>query len=229
MNVQLRNVLLKSIPYLLSIIGGLVLFLVTKDNIHNPDWVDLINNIAASLLSIPIVFLLYDYSNYRISRKLNNALTNTTHNKIDSTLISIIIILRQMMGMRGKLTLAALNKMGDLRLGQIAAQIKLHPTQIKSLTTLHHELDELIYRNYGGDILSVIQVQSLTGLAHNLQRMINVHRFHQDRRIAAQTAEKIIRFVIDWMDTDASISVRFEQLLNGTTSATSNPAQKAAQ
>lgn len=226
MDVQLRNLLLKSIPYLMSIVGGLVLFLVTKDNVHNPDWVGLISNIAASLLSIPVVFLLYDYSNYRISRKLNNALTNTTHDKIDTTLISIILVLRQMMNMRSKLTLAALNKMGDLRQGQIATQIKMRPTQIKTLTNLHHELDELIYRNSDGDILSVIQIQSLTNLAHNVQRLINVHHFHQDKRVAAQYMEKIIRFVIDWMDTDASISVRFEQLLNGVSATPANSAQK---
>jgi len=215
MDIQLRNVLLKSIPYLLSIVGGMVLFLVTKDNVHNPDWVDLINNIAASLLSIPLVFLLYDYSNYRISRKLNKAMSNTTHDRIDVTLINIVVVLRQMMDMRGKITLSALNKMGDLRMGQIASRIKLRPTHIQTLITLHHELDELIFRNSGGDILSVIQIQSLTNLTHNVQRLINVHRFHQGNRVAAGYAEKIIGFVIDWMDADASIAARFEQLLTG--------------
>lgn len=221
MDLQLRNVLLKSIPYLLSIVGGMVLFLVTKDNVHNPDWVDLINNIAASLLSIPLVFLLYDYSNYRISRKLNKAISNTTHDKIDITLINIIIVLRQMMNIRGKLTLSALNKMGDMRMGQIASRINLRPTHIQTLITLHHELDELIFRNSGGDILSVIQIQSLTNLTHNVQRLINVHRFHQGDRVAAGYAEKIIGFVIDWMDADTSITARFEQLLTGDTSAPS--------
>ena len=61
MNIQLRNILLKSVPYMLSVAGGITLFVLTKDNIHNPSVADLIDNIAASLLSIPVVFLLYDY------------------------------------------------------------------------------------------------------------------------------------------------------------------------
>ena len=65
MKFNLRDFLLKMIPYVLSIAGGLVLFIVTKDDIHDPSVTDLINNIAASLLSIPLVFLLYDYSNYQ--------------------------------------------------------------------------------------------------------------------------------------------------------------------
>lgn len=220
MNIQLRNILLKSIPYMLSIIGGLVLFLVTKDNVHNPDWVDLINNIAASLLSIPLVFLLYDYSNYRIARKLSNATATTMHDRIDTAMISIIVTLRKMMGMRDMLTFGALNKMGDLRIGQIVSRIKMTPANVKTLIGLHHELDELIYRNTSDGILSLVQVQAMTDLSHNLQRLINVHRFHQDRRVAAQSAEKIIRFVIDWMDTDASAAVRFQKLLDGNVAQT---------
>ncbi len=70
MAIKMRNFLLKSIPYLLSITGGAVLYLVTKDEIHDPSLADLVTNIAASLLSIPLVFLLYDYSNYWVNRKL---------------------------------------------------------------------------------------------------------------------------------------------------------------
>ena len=58
MNIELRDVLLKSIPYLLSIAGGVALFLITVDNVRDPAVSDLMNNISASLLSIPIVFLL---------------------------------------------------------------------------------------------------------------------------------------------------------------------------
>lgn len=210
---------------MLSIIGGLVLFLVTKDNVHNPDWVDLINNIAASLLSIPLVFLLYDYSNYRIARKLSNATATTMHDRVDSVMISIIVTLRKMMGMRDTLTFGALNKMGDLRVGQIASRIKMTPVNLKTLIGLHHELDELIYRNSSNTILSLVQIQAMTDLAHNLQRLINTHRFHQDRRVAAQSAEKIIRFVIDWMDTDASAAVRFQKLLEGNTAPKSQTAK----
>ncbi len=72
MSIKLRNFLLKSIPYLLSIAGGATLFIVTKDEITDPSLADLVTNIAASLLSIPLVFLLYDYSNYRIQKQIKH-------------------------------------------------------------------------------------------------------------------------------------------------------------
>ncbi len=73
MTINWRNLFLKSIPYLLSITGGAALFLLTKDEISDPELADLVTNMSASLLSIPLVFLLYDYSNYQISRKLKKA------------------------------------------------------------------------------------------------------------------------------------------------------------
>ncbi len=75
-------VLLKSIPYMLSIIGGAVLFLSTKDSIVNQSLAALITNMAASLLSIPLVFLLYDYSNFLINRRLKNEKRRAKDKKI---------------------------------------------------------------------------------------------------------------------------------------------------
>ena len=98
MKFNLRDFLLKMIPYVLSIAGGLVLFIVTKDDIHDPSVTDLINNIAASLLSIPLVFLLYDYSNYRVSKQLKKTLANNMGDKISVLLLKLIMVIRQIIG-----------------------------------------------------------------------------------------------------------------------------------
>ena len=56
--MRLGNLLLKSIPYVLSIAGGVFVFDFSQDYLHDPSWIDLMNNVAASLLAIPLVFLL---------------------------------------------------------------------------------------------------------------------------------------------------------------------------
>ena len=67
----LINIVLKSIPYVLSIAGGVFVFDLSKDYLHDPSWIDLMNNVAASLLAIPLVFLFYDYSNFLITRRMH--------------------------------------------------------------------------------------------------------------------------------------------------------------
>ena len=59
---------------MVSVAGGIILFTVSLDNVQDPELADLITNISASLLAIPLVFLLYDYTNYRVSRRLQESM-----------------------------------------------------------------------------------------------------------------------------------------------------------
>ncbi len=215
MKFKLHDVLLKSIPYLLSVAGGATLFLLTADNIKNENLADLINNIAASLLAIPLVFLLYDYSNYRISRQLNKTLADNMNDKINSLLINIFLSLRKMMGMRGKISFETLNKMADLRTNEIAARLKITPALVGQLRTYHADLDNLIYTNAKNNILTLAQIQALSDVARDIGHLINEHSFHKDKKVVAKYIENILGLLTDWMDADADASLDFGRLVGG--------------
>ncbi len=215
MKFKLHDVLLKSIPYLLSVAGGATLFLLTADNIKNENLADLINNIAASLLAIPLVFLLYDYSNYRISRQLNKTLADNMNDKINSLLINIFLLLRKMMGMRGKISFETLNKMADLRTNEIAARLKITPALVGQLRTYHADLDNLIYTNAKNNILTLAQIQALSDVARDIGHLINEHSFHKDKKVVAKYIENILGLLTDWMDADADASLDFGRLVGG--------------
>lgn len=211
----MHDILLKSIPYLLSVAGGATLFLLTADNIKNQNLADLINNIAASLLAIPLVFLLYDYSNYRISRQLNKTLADNMNDKINILLINIFLLLRKIMGMRGKISFEALNKMADLRTNEIAVRLKITPALIGQLRTYHADLDNLIYTNAKNNILTLAQIQALSDIARDIGHLINEHSFHKDKKVAAKYIENILGLLTDWMDADADASLDFGRLVGG--------------
>ena len=162
MKFSLHDFLLKMIPYVLSIAGGLVLFIVTKDDVHDPNVTDLINNIAASLLSIPLVFLLYDYSNYRVSKQLKKTMADSVGDKINIILLRLTIIIREIIGARGKLTFASLNNMGDLGTSHIATRLKITPNTLNRLHAVHDELHNFIYNGANANVLSGDQIQSLS-------------------------------------------------------------------
>ena len=89
------------IPYSLSVAGGLLLFVLTKDNISNENVADLINNIAASLLAIPLVFLLYDYSNSRVSKRLSQTMAQNLGDTINLLVMNLILVMRRISAVRG--------------------------------------------------------------------------------------------------------------------------------
>lgn len=141
MNIKLRNLLLKAIPYILSIVGGVILFKLTENNIKNEDLAGLVTNIAASLLAIPLVFILYDYSNYLVSRRLNKTMADHMTDKLNVILLNLIMIMRQILGIRKNLTFVSLNKMGDLSVSKIMTDLKISPSQIRDLRIYYNELD----------------------------------------------------------------------------------------
>lgn len=213
MKFSLRDFLLKTIPYILSIAGGLTLFIITKDDVHDPNVTDLINNIAASLLSIPLVFLLYDYTNYRVSKQLKKTLADSVGDKINVILLRVAIVIRGIIGMRKKLTFMTLNNMSDISISRISSRLKITPLALSELHSLHDQLYDFIYHGANTNVLSVDQIQSLSGLLHEISQLINEHEFRRNRRIAAKYIKNIMGHIADWMDSDAFASLHFDKLL----------------
>lgn len=213
MNIKLRDILLKSIPYLLSIAGGVALFLFTVDTVKNPNVSDLMNNIAASLLSIPIVFLLYDYSNYRISKKLNQTLASSMSSRLSAVMLGLVILLRQAAGMRGKLTLGTLNKMRDISPRKIQLRMSIKSPQAQKLKAYHTELDDMIYKYGKNNILDAASLQNLGGLALDLLHLVNEIEFRKNKKAIAKYTIDIFGRIADWMDSDAGAAMNFQKML----------------
>ena len=190
-----------------------MLFIVTKDDIHDPNMTDLINNIAASLLSIPLVFLLYDYSNYRVSKQLQKTMADSVGDKINVILLRVAIVIRGIIGMRKKLTFMTLNNMSDISVSRISTRLKITPSALSELHSLHDQLYDFIYHGANTNVLSVDQIQSLSGLLREISQLINEHEFRRNRRIAARYIKNIMGHIADWMDSDAFASLHFDKLL----------------
>ncbi len=213
MNTKLRDILLKSVPYLLSIAGGVALFLITADNIKNPDISDLMTNISASLLSIPLVFLLYDYSNYRISKKLNETLADSMSSRISAMMLGLTMVLRTATGVRGKLTLVTLNKMRDMPAHKIAQHIHITPKQMQKLAQYHTNLDDIIYKYGKNNIMAPASLQNLSALALDLLHLMNEAQFRKNKPAIAKLTLNIFGRIADWMDSDADAAMNFQKML----------------
>lgn len=213
MGMKLRDFMLKSIPYLLSIAGGILLFVLTQDNIADKEVSDLVTNIAASLLSIPLVFLLYDYSNSRISSRLSTTLAANMSDKINVLVLNIIMLLRRAIGVRGRATLESLNQMDGLSAADISRRIKLTPATIKTLREYHAELESLVYGAAQSNLLAAPQVQTLAGLGREVLHLVNETRYRNSRTVIAQHVENIVARVTEWLDADAGGAIDFQNLL----------------
>ena len=211
MNIMLKNLLLKTIPYLLSIIGGITLFLISLDKVKNPNVSGLIDNIAASLLSIPLVFLLYDYTNYRISRQVSRSLASNISDKVNSVILNIVVFLRHSLGLKVNVHLETFNKLQDWSVKKIASRLKITRYEMNNLRAYRYEIDEIIYRASRGNVLTSDQEQVLSSLSREILHLMTEHNFHRDRAIIAKHVKNIILRIIEWQDSSATMSMDLEK------------------
>ena len=99
-DMSLVSFTLKSISYVLSIAGGVFVFDISEDYLHDPSWIDLMNNVAASLLAIPLVFLFYDYSNFLITRRMHNHQHIAVISVLDGYLLKILSEMKNIIGLK---------------------------------------------------------------------------------------------------------------------------------
>ncbi len=210
----------------MSIAGGIILYTGAIDNAPNANIRDLVINVSASLLSIPLVFLLYDYMNYRVSTQMKRTLVNTMSDKLNTLMLNLIVALRESMGVRTKLNLDSLNKMLTWRAGEISHRLKLTARIIDNLHTYHNDLDTLLYRNGQTNVLDSDQAQILSALARDISRLINENKFHKRRRISAKYIENIMSHILDWLDVDSVSALNLAHHISDGSSGTTSPLKK---
>lgn len=185
------------------------------DNAPNDNIRDLVINVSASLLSIPLVFLLYDYTNNRINSQMKQHMANSVGDKINDLMINLILLLREILSVRGKPTTENINKMLSWRASDISKRLNIKSTTNDKMHKYHNDLDTLLYRNSQMDVLTTEQVQILSSLARAMTHFINENKYHKNRRISAKYLETITTKILDWLDQDSVAALDISKHLVG--------------
>lgn len=195
----------------MSITGGIILYTGAIDNAPNANMRDLIINVSASLLSIPLVFLLYDYTNSRVARQMKKNLANSMSDRLNILMLNIILMLREMMGVRTKLNTENLNRMLMWRVPEISRRLKITTKTNQELREYHNELDTLLYRNGQNDVINSDVFQTLSALSREMTRLINESKFRRNKRLSAKYVEGIMARILDWLDSDSVAALNLQK------------------
>lgn len=222
MKLDWRTFFLKSLPYLMSIAGGVILYTGAIDNAPNDNLRDLIINVSASLLSIPLVFLLYDYTNNRINSQMKRHLVDSVSNKINDLILNMVLLMREFLGVRGRISTDGINRMLMLRASQISSKLKITPSMMNKIIAYHNDLDTILYNNSQTGIFTSEQIDILSSLARAMTHFINENKFHKNHRVSAKHLETMMTKLLDWLDMDSLTALHLGQYI----SSVSNKAGK---
>lgn len=185
------NFVLKSIPYVLSVTGGIIVFDVSQDYLHDPNWIDLMNNVAASLLAIPLVFLFYDYSNFLVKRRMHKHQHASIINTLDGYLFKILAQMKNIIG----LTRIEV-PMQDINLNY--KKLDLEPKYLRSIRKHLNELEDLLYKSDKIEVLDPQHTQILSFIAQELNQILNECKYHNSPKEIARYIETTLSMIDDW-------------------------------
>lgn len=185
------NILLKTIPYVLSIAGGVFVFDFSQNYLHSPGWIDLMDNVAASLLAIPLVFLFYDYSNFLVTRRVHKHLHHSLINTIDGHLFKILT------QMKNIIRLPHIEvPMQDLNLNY--KKLNLDKKYIRAIRKQLNEMEELLYKSDKIDVLDSQHTQILSFITQELNQILNECKYNNSPREIARYIETTLSMIDDW-------------------------------
>ena len=189
--MRLVNLLLKSIPYVLSIAGGVFVFDFSQQYLQDPSWIDLSNNVAASLLAIPLVFLFYDYSNYLVTRRMNRHQHTKIINILDDCFLKILSQMKNIIGLK-RIEVP----MQDINLNY--KKLDLNPKYLRAIKNQLNNLEDILYKSDKISVLDPQHTQILSFVAQELNQILNECKFHNSGREIARYIETTLSIIDDW-------------------------------
>ena len=189
--MNIINILLKMIPYVLSIVGGIFVFDFSQKYLQGANVKDLMDNVAASLLAIPLVFLFYDYSNFLVTRRMHKHQHLRLINTLDDVLFKILAVMKNISGLP-RIEVP----MQDLNLNY--KKIDTDPKYIKSLRKHLQELEDILYKSDKIEVLDAQHTQILSFITQELNQILNEVKYRNPPREIARYIETTLSMIDDW-------------------------------
>ena len=226
--MKFKNFFLKSIPYILSILGGLIVYIVFVVNMRDDQNLNgLMSNVAASLLAIPLIFILYDYVSYKMSNRLNAEMEESLTFDVNSIVLKVLKVMRRMLGIKTAMSWVMLKRMLHYTAHEIKAAAKITDEDIAALKSLKKDLNDLSYKLVQAKILPESQVQLVIAITREMAHTVNEYEYKgkNSARLPGYI-ENLMDAIDDWFDSLERDSLQNHQQFQLSIEAEEKPGKK---
>ncbi len=198
--IHLRKNFLKILPYLASLIAGLIFIGIGFHlNTENENLKDLFINISASFFAIPLIFLFYQTAQNYSQKRLNREIFEYAKIQVDREVLSIITQLSKLIYnyKNESHTFADLNNLFSLKIVDIEKKISnkkiLGFKLFKNWNTIEKNLENVLMNPYILKKLENDQIIIIVNLIKNLEQ---IKLLQKKSDLFIDTGEKIKGYTI---------------------------------
>ena len=212
MHTNLKNFILRLLPYVIAIIIGLIIFLIVhKIEYRDADVSNLLINISSDLLSIPFVFICYEVVNNFINRDLNNILFKSTTFDINSIIINIINDIRSNLGFKDPINKDNLEDFLLLNKENIQDYLdnenNLNKDTLDKMLKNSDNLKEIIRRTSTIQVLTPDQIRNLLYLSKEIElshtklvKLADTAISDANKKFLSSVLANIIESIRNWLE-----------------------------
>jgi len=210
--MKFKKLLMKSLPYVLSVIGGIIVYIVFVVNVRDDANLNgLMSNVAASLLAIPLIFILYDYVTYKMSSNLDNQLAESMTFDVNAIVLKVLKALRRILAIKKPLSWPVIQSMLRMRAREIRAKMIIDGKDMELLKAHKKDLNELSYKLARARVLSDRQVQIIISMTKHLAHAVNEWEYKGNTSQLAKYMEDLMDGIGDWFDSIERESLQTHQ------------------
>lgn len=210
--MKTNTFLLKSLPYLSSVCAGIGVYYLSKNYLADEQLFDLMTNVSASLLSIPLVFLFYEYSEFLVNRRVNKTLAAGLIEKINFLMLQNLLQMRKAMCEKCKITW---HDIDNLLFGNFQVNYKklsYSDNIIYKMKSYYEELEAIVYRSNKTMVLQPQQVQILSFMLRDMSDLLGEYKLRKNRQELAHYTEDVMELMGEWFATVGSNKLRLQNL-----------------
>ena len=203
--------MLKSLPYVLSMSAGIVVHAVSLSLIKDHNLHNLMNEIAGSLLAIPVVFVIYESVNYKMSRNVNREMAASLMFDVNAIVLKVLKELRIMLMPKSLLSWKMINKMLNMRAREIRAVAQVTDKNIAQIKAHKQALNDLSYKLVRIGILSERQIEMVIAMTKQMAHVVNEWEFKKNSAQLSKYVENLLESIDDWFDSCERESLQSHQ------------------
>lgn len=188
----------KALPYTLTFLAGACVFWLS---FARPSvWSAWLVEISGALSAIPIVFLIYEYSNYKMSSRVDKALFDNLSFEINSVMLKTLRFFHDALGSKRQISWSEIEKMLLTTRVEIKKKLKLGRGDVQTLRMYKEKMNDLVYRAADSGVLGAEQFAVAAAIPRELSRLINELEFRGNRDELTDALGKLFKSIDDWFD-----------------------------
>lgn len=200
---------LKLLPYLISLLGGVVVYIIAEMHIGPETGVyGLVTGVASGLLSIPLIFICYEGVNRICSRRLRRSLFEHLSYEINGVIIDVLGRLKAMLGVAGPLNRETMRELLGMTSEEIRSRLTLSLQHADALEKARDDLLSSVSRHTHAhsDLLTHQETETLLSLSRELGTLVREIRHQSELPEAernldhpSENIRRVLEVVSDWV------------------------------